>query len=163
MSFLRYTALVALALWIGGLTALGVAAPTIFSVLEAHNLAAGRELGGLVFGAIFARFLYAAWAFGAIVLISLGARAALGPRPRRFGIRMWTAALMLAMSVGTSLAIVPGIRRIETSVEGSIAALPADDARRVAFGRLHGLANGLMALTCLLGLGLVWTEMKDQP
>src|SRR5579862_7797350 len=113
MSFLRYTALVALALWIGGLTALGLAAPTIFGVLEAHDLMAGREMGGLIFGAVFARFLYASWGFGAILLLSLGLRAALGPRPRRFGIRMWIATSMLAMSVGTSWLIVPGIARIQ--------------------------------------------------
>jgi hypothetical protein len=88
-------------------------------------------------------------------------RAALGPRPRRFGIRMWIATAMLAMSVGTSLFIVPGIARIQTAVGTSITSLPDDDARRVTFNRLHGLANGVLAATCLLGFGLLWTEMKE--
>jgi hypothetical protein len=162
MSLMRFTALVALALWIGGLAALGaVAAPTLFETLQAHDPATGRELSGLAFGAVFTRFQFAAWGLGAAVVASLGIRAALGPRPRRLAIRLWVAALMISASVAVVIVIAPRIDRIRTSVTGPVANLPDTDARRVEFGRLHGLSNALMVLTLAGGLGLLWAEMKD--
>ena len=118
MTFLRYLALIALALWIGGLVALGlVAAPQLFDVLEARQAAGGRELAGELFGSIFDRFQHVAWGLGGVLLASLGTRAALGPRPRRFAVRMWTVSAMLAASVVTSFVITPRIDTIrrETS------------------------------------------------
>jgi hypothetical protein len=163
MSLLRYVAVLILAVWVGGLAVLGgVAAPAIFSVLEAHDPATGRELGGVLFGDIFGRFQYLAWGLGAVLLLSLGLRAALGPRPRRLALRVWIAAAMLAVSVVTVVAIAPRIDAIQASVTGTIAALPDTDARKVAFGRLHGLANALMLVTLAAGVGLLWAEMRDQ-
>jgi Domain of unknown function (DUF4149) len=162
MSLLRFAALVLLALWIGGLAVLGgVGAPVIFSVLEAHDPTAGRTLAGLVFGAVFDRFQHVAWIVGALLLIVLGVRAALGPRPRRLAWRVWTVVAMLAMSVVTSLVLAPRIDRIRESVTGTVAALPDTDARKVEFGRLHGASTGLMLVTLLAGLGLMWAEVRD--
>jgi hypothetical protein len=42
-----------------------------------------------------------------------------------------------------------------------MAALPTSDARKVEFGRLHGLSNGLMALTLMAGLCVFWIESRD--
>ena len=162
MFLLRFVAILALAVWIGGWIALGGAAPVIFSVLDAHGGPAGRELAGRLFGEIFQRAQYGSWVLGLVVLLSLGARAALGPRPRRLGVRMWTATVMLAVSVATVFVIVPRIDRIRDSVAGPIANLPATDPRQITFGRLHGLSNGLMLLTILLGVGLTWAEVRDQ-
>ena len=75
MSLLRFVAVVALALWVGGLVALGVAAPTLFQVLEQHA-PNGRELAGAAFGDVFARFQHVAWGLGTTLLASIGARAA---------------------------------------------------------------------------------------
>ena len=108
MTGLRYVALVALAVWVGGLVALGtVAAPALFAAIEAQNTPGGRELAGVLFGAVFSRFQYLAWALGLALLISLGARAALGPRPRRFAVRMWTVTAMLAGSLLATFFITP--------------------------------------------------------
>lgn len=162
MTFLRYLALIALALWIGGLVALGlVAAPELFDALQARNPAGGRQLAGELFGGIFSRFQYVAWGLGGVLLASLGTRAALGPRPRRFAVRMWTVSAMLAASVVTSFVITPRIDDIRREVSGPVAALSANDARKVTFGRLHALSNGLMLLTVLTGVGLIWVEMRD--
>ena len=80
MSLLRLACVLTLAGWIGGLAVLGtVVAPTVFTVLEAHDPIAGRTTAGLVFGAIFERFSHLSWGFGALMLALLGARAALGP------------------------------------------------------------------------------------
>jgi hypothetical protein len=163
MSLLRLACVLTLAGWIGGLAVLGtVVAPTVFKVLEAHDPIAGRTTAGLVFGAVFERFSHVSWGFGAALLALLGARAALGPRPRRLGIRMWTVTFMLGMSLSISFFLTPRINAIRDSVDGPVASLPDTDARKIEFGRLHGLSSGLMLVTIVAGIGLLWVEMKDQ-
>jgi len=162
MAFLRYLTVLALALWVGGLAALGgVGAPTLFGALEARDGAAGRETAGWLFGVIFDRFQQVSWGLAAVILIALAIRAALGPRPRRFGIRVWMVSAMLGLSLTTSLVVAPRIVAIRNAVSGPIASLPVTDARRITFGRLHGLSNGLMAVSLLIGLGLFWIETKE--
>jgi len=163
MSFLRLAGVVALAFWIGGLAALGASvAPALFDVLAAHDPTTGREMAGMLFGVVFERFQYAAWGAGAVVLLSLGLRAALGPRPRRFGVRLWVAALMVSASVSTVFLVAPRIDAIRSSVTGPVASLPDTDPRRIEFGRWHGLSSALMLLTIVAGTGLLWAELSDQ-
>ena len=158
---LRFLGVAALSVWVGGLTVLGIAAPVLFATLQGHDPIAGRELAGTAFGAVFARFQTAALISGAILLGSFAVRAALGPRPRRLAVRVWTVIAMLAISLATTVAISPRIDRLRTDAHGSIAALPEDDPRRDAFNRLHGLSNGLMLLTVGAGLVLLWFESTD--
>ncbi len=161
MSLLRFAALVALALWIGGLAALGgVGAPTIFSVLGSQDPVGGRVLAASVFGAVFERFQYLAWILAVLLLASLGARAAIGPRPRRLGLRMWTVTGMLAASLASVFLIAPRIEGLRGGAIGPVSSL--SEPQRTAFSQLHGLSTGLMALTIAAGLGLIWAEMKDQ-
>lgn len=160
MSLLRFAAVAALALWAGGLAVLGgLAAPVLFELLAAHDASGG--LAGRVFGVMFTRLQYVAWLLGLLVLASLGARAAIGPRPRRWGLRMWTVAGMLIMSLAIVFVIVPRIDGLRAGAGGSMQSLPEGDARRAAFGRLHALSTGLMGLSIVMGLGLIWTEMRD--
>jgi uncharacterized membrane protein len=162
MSVLRFVSVVLLALWVGGLAALGtIGAPAIFATIEAQDPSGGRTLAGAVFGAVFSRFQHVAWAIGGLLLAVLGARAALGPRPRRFGLRMWTIAGMVALSLVTVFVLGPRIDRLRESTPGTIAALPDTDPRKIAFGRLHGLSNGLMLVTLVAGLGLILAETRD--
>src|SRR5689334_6001993 len=142
MVFLRWLGLLALGFWIGGLVALGlVAAPALFAVLQQHDPAAGRELAGAAFGAIFNRFQYWTWAAGALLLVSIGFRAALGPRPKRFGLRMWIASGMLAASLVTVFVVTPRINAIAAASGQPLASLAANDPRRVEFGRWHGASS----------------------
>lgn len=163
MTLLRYAAFLGLAIWIGGLAALaGLGAPVLFEVLPAHDPAGGRELAGVVFGALFERFQYVAWAAALVVLASLSLRAALGPRPKRTAIRIWTVLAMVAMSVFTVYVIIPEIDAIRASVGGVIATLPETDPRRIEHGRWHGLSSALALVTVVGGLGLAWAEVRDQ-
>jgi uncharacterized membrane protein len=162
MFVLRFASVVLLAIWVGGLAALGaVGAPVIFATLEAHDPSGGRTLAGAVFGAVFSRFQHVSWGIAALLLAVLGIRAALGPRPRRFGLRMWTIAGMLALSVTTELVLTPRIDQLRESTPGAIAALPDSDPRKMTFGRLHGLSNVLMVITLVAGLGLILAETRD--
>lgn len=162
MPVLRVVSLALIALWIGGLTVLGIiAAPAIFSVLEVQDPVAGRTLAGMVFGDIFARFQQLAWGLGAGLLTLLGLRAALGPRPRRLAIQIWMVTGMLAASAYTGLIVSPRIEALRTETASTMAALPDTDPRKMEFGRLHGLSNGLMALTLAAGLAIFWIELRE--
>jgi uncharacterized membrane protein len=162
MVVLRVASLLALSIWVGGLAVLGfVVAPLVFSTLEAHDPAGGRALAGLVFGAVFARFQDWAWVLGAALIMLLGARALLGPRPRRLGWRLWTVAGMLGLSLYTAFAIAPRIDRIRRDTGGSVASLSDTDPRKQEFGRLHGLSNVFMLVTLAGGVGLLWIETTD--
>jgi hypothetical protein len=162
MAVLRFLSQAILAVWLGGLAVLGgVAAPVIFRVLEARDPIGGRELGGVVFGEIFRTFLSASIVCGVLMIVLLALRAALGPRPRRVGLRLWTVIGMIVISAGTLTVLVPRIDGIRRAVPGPIANLAPADPRRIDFGRLHALSNALMILTLLSGLGLVWFETQD--
>lgn len=173
MPILRVASLAIVALWIGGLAVLGlVAAPSIFAVLEQQDPVAGRTLAGLVFGDIFARFQRLAWFLGGSLILLLGIRALLGPRPRRLGVQMGLVTLMLAASASAALIITPRIDTLRTNVAAnsiptaglapvSFASLPDTDPRKQEFGRLHGVSNGLMLLTLLAGLAVYWFEARE--
>jgi len=162
MVVLRVASLVVLSLWIGGLAVLGfVAAPMIFATLEAQDPAGGRALAGLVFGAVFARFQDWAWVLGGVLILLLGARALLGPRPRRLGWRLWTIAGMLALSLYTAFSLAPRIDRIRRETSGSISSRPDTDPLKQEFGRLHGLSNIFMLVTLIGGVGLLSIETTD--
>ena len=163
MSFLRYLGVLALTFWIGGLAAIGgVAASATFSSLERQDPAAGRAVAGIVFGDVFNRFSYAALVAGGVIIASLGLRAALGPRPRRFGLRLWVAALMLAATVASIFVIQRRIEAIRATVSGAVASLPDSDPRKGEFGRWHGISSGVMLLTLVAGAGLLWIELDDK-
>jgi len=162
MSLLRFASCLALALWIGGLAVLGgVAAPTLFEVLESGDPTGGRVLAAELFGTIFTRFQHLAWILGGCLVGLLILRGVLGPRPRPFAIRFGAATLMLALSLVTGLVLVPRIDAIRLDTKGALAALADTDARKIEFGRLHGLSNGLMGVTLISGIWLLWMEMKD--
>jgi hypothetical protein len=162
MVVLRFLSLAVLAIWIGGLAVLGtMAAPVIFAVLESHAPATGAPLAGELFGALFRRFQLVALGLGGLLMALLGLRAALGPRPRRLALRLWTVAAMLAMSLATTFWIAPRIDAIRSGVPGAVAALPPDDPRRAEFGTLHAASTGFMFATLLAGLGLLFAETHD--
>src|SRR5262245_33542042 len=113
MRWLRYLALVVLCVWIGG-------------------------LAGNLFGAIFRRFELLSCCAAVILLATLVIRAALGPRPRRLGVRVWIGLILLGLNVADLV--------IKT---------PRFDASR------HELSTALMSITIVAGLGLLWFEAHD--
>jgi len=161
MLSVRFASLFLSALWIGGLAALGVAAPAVFAVLQLHDPMAGRTLAGEVFGAVLWRYQHVLWVAGGLQLALVGARAALGPRPRRFKLQLLVLVGMLAASSYSALVIAPRIDAIRTSTATSVAALPDDNPVKREFGRLHGLSNGLLALAFAGALALFWFDRRE--
>lgn len=162
MRALRYIALVALALWVGGLIVLGsIAAPSIFDVVALRGVADGRLLAGAVFGETLRRFHLLSYGCGGILVGSLMARAILGPRPMRFAVRLGIALLMLAASAYSGLVVSTRIARALTDLRAAPSSLAADDPQRAAFGRLHATSAALQLVPVLGGLMLMFWETKD--
>ena len=163
MFALRYLAVVAAAVWAGGLLALGaVAAPSIFDIIAARGLADGRLLAGAIFGEILRRFHLVAYVCGVLIAGTLIARALLGPRPVQFGPRLTVSAVMLATALYSGFILARQIEGARSDAGGAPSALAPDDPRRVTFGRLHALSTVLQLVPLLGGLGIIFWELKDR-
>ena len=160
MLLLRFVAVLAIAVWIGGLIALGgIAAPSVFDMLAASG-PDGRKLAGAVFGETLRRFHLVSYICGGLIVASLLTRAVLGPRPRRFAIRMLLAAVMLAASASVGLLVAPEIARAQKA-GATPSTLPEGDPARARFGRLHGLSSTLELVPVLAGLALLFLELRE--
>ena len=164
MLALRFAALVAIAVWIGGLLALGaIAAPAIFDVVASRGMADARLVSGAIFGEILRRFHLVAYGCGAAILLTLTIRAILGPRPRRFAIRLAIATIMLAAAVYAGLVLHHQIETLQRQIGVNVSAssLPNGDPRRVEFGRLHGRSALVQFVPIVGGLLLLFWELGD--
>jgi hypothetical protein len=158
---LRFVAVLALVVWIGGLLALGtIAAPSIFDVL-ATQPDGGRLLAGALFGEILGRFHLVSYGAGACLLGTIILRRILGPAPRRFAWRAGIALVMLSASVYSGVVVAGRIRQIQREIGVAPSTLPTGDPRRVEFGRLHGLSTALQLIPLLGGLMLMYWEIKE--
>ena len=162
MLFLRYVALLALVVWVGGLVALGaIAAPATFDVMAWRHVADGRLLAGAVFGEILNRFFYVSCGAGLVLLASFLLRRILGPKPRRLGIRGGILLLMLAATLYAGVVVAGRIAALQASIGVAPSSLAENDPRRVEFGRLHGLSSALQLVPLLGGLCLIYLELKE--
>ena len=162
MFALRYAALVAIALWAGGLVILGaVAAPSIFEALAGRGLADYRVVGGAVFGEVLRRFHLVAYGCAAVLFLSLLLRAILGPRPAYFGIRFAIFALMLTATLYSGLVLSRRVDQARAAAGGAPSSLAATDPRRIEFDRLHQLSTMLQLIPVAGGLALLFWEARD--
>jgi hypothetical protein len=165
MLVFRYLALTALVVWLGGMIALGLlVAPTTFGVLQASaaDPATGRMLAGSVFGEILRRFHLVAYGCGALLMLCLFVMKFVGPPPAAFEIRVAVVALMLGLAVYSGVPVSREIAAIQAQVKGPMSALPASDARKARFDRLHSLSTTLMVINMGLGLVLLYWYVREQ-
>jgi Domain of unknown function (DUF4149) len=135
--------LVALALWLGAsIFFAAVVAPALFAALS------NRTLAGDVVGRVLPTLFYSGIVV-ALLAVALEARAA-----GRVFTAHASAGLLLGAVCGAALAIGRGIDRLRAGVGGPIDALAPDDARRIAFGRLHALSVGALGVGMLAALVL---------
>lgn len=164
MPLLRYAAVLALVIWVGGLVALGaIAAPAAFDVAAARHLPDARLVAGALFGEMLRRFTLVCYGAGAVLLLTLIARRILGPRPHRFGWRAGLTLLMLATTAYAGVVVASRIQQLQHEMGVSPSSLPESDARRQEFGRLHGLSTALQLVPLLGGLALLFWEIKEKP
>ena len=162
MLALRLVYVLALSVWLGGMTILGaVVAPTIFQTLQGADPESGRALAGLAFGAILARFHYLAYGCGLLLLVMLIVIALLGPRPKHFAIRCGIVAGMLLVSAYSGVIVLGEIDAIQREVGTLPSRLPDGDPRRVRFDELHQLSTRLMMVDLIGALALLYWEARE--
>src|SRR4051794_14265023 len=106
MLVLRYAALLALTIWVGGLVVLGgIAAPSLFDVLALRHVPDDRVLAGALFGEMLRRFHLLSYRCGAVLIVTLLARGVLGPRPLKFAARLGIACAMIAATLYSGLVV----------------------------------------------------------
>ena len=159
---LRYAALLAAALWVGGLVTLGTAAaPAVFDTIAARGVSDGRILAGAIFGEAFHRFHLLAYGCGAVIILSLTLRAILGPRPVHFALRLAIATVMLATTLYSGLVLSRQVERARLDAGSAPSSLPEGDPRRAAFGRLHAMSTLIQIVPVAGGLVLLFRELTD--
>ena len=162
MLALRFVYVLALAVWLGGMTILGgLVAPTVFQVLQTADPASGRALAGAVFGTMVARFHLISYGCGALLLITLIAMALLGPRPKALAIRCAVVAAMLGVTAYSGVAVLGEIDAIQRQVGTLPSRLPDGDPRRVRFDDLHRLSERLMMINLIAALALIYWEATE--
>jgi hypothetical protein len=162
MLALRYLYVLALVIWLGGMVVLGaMVAPATFQVLQASAPEIGRALAGELFGTILARFHYVAYACGGILLVSIGAMAVLGPRPRSFAIRLGLITVMLLVALYSGFVVLRSIDAMQLEAGRLPSLLPAGNPIRVRFDQLHQLSTRLMLVNIAGALALLYWEARD--
>ena len=162
MLALRLVYVLALAVWLGGMTMLGaVVAPTIFQTLQAADPGSGRALAGLAFAAILTRFHFVAYGCGILLLVMLIAMALLGPRPKHVAIRCAIVVGMLLVSAYSGVVVLGEIDAIQREVGTLPSRLPEGDPRRVRFDALHQLSTRLMMVDLIGALALLYWEARE--
>ena len=162
MRAVRYLYVLALAVWLGGMTVAGlIVAPVTFRLLEEWNPTMGRVLAGDVFGAVLSRMNVVAYVAAAVMFSALTLQRLLGPRPRSYGIRVGVIAAMLAFTMYSGVVAAPRIDELQAGVSGPMSQLPPEDARRLEFDRLHNLSTALAMATIVGGLVLLGWETRE--
>jgi hypothetical protein len=162
MIVVRYAALAALVVWLGGMVVLGLlVAPSTFRVLQAYDPVAGRVLAGALFGTILRQFHLLAYVCGSVILLSLLTLKLVGPPPRAFPVRAAIVVVMLAVAVYSGVPVTREIVQIQSQVSGPMNKLPETDPRRIRFDRLHALSTTLMTINMALGLVLLFWYVRE--
>src|SRR4029453_17951534 len=137
MFFVRQIGLVALAVWLGGMSVIGfLVAPTTFHVLESADPHNGRVLAGALFGEVLRGFHLLAYACGVILLLSLLIIKFVGPPPRAFKVRVSIVTLMLAIAIYSGDPLTGALTSLQSSVAVPIHTLEETDPRRNRFDQI---------------------------
>jgi hypothetical protein len=145
-----------LALWLGAAGFFSVAvAPALFAVVPTRTMAGevvGRLLPAIFYSGIVAGILL----IGVDLLIR---------RQWEWGGREIAGLVMIGACAIAQLFVGPRIERLRAEIGGPLESLAIDDARRVAFGRLHGASVawlGAAMLAAVVALVLAARAVPQQ-
>ncbi len=135
-----------LALWVGGMVNLAfIVAPLLFQHFDRDR---ASEVTALLFPPFFSyNLLLSALA---LVCFFLLARQGLP----RFRLTLALLLVALGLNIGQKFILLPQAEALRAAV-GSFENTPKEDPNRKAFGRLHGLSNGVSLLLLLDGVLLL--------
>jgi uncharacterized membrane protein len=158
MFVVRQIGLVALAVWLGGMSVIAfLVAPTTFRMLEAADPHNGRVLAGALFGEVLRGFHLLAYACGVILLLSLLVIKFVGPPPGAFKVRICLVTVMLAIALYSGVPLTRALTSLQSSVAVPINTLEDTDPRRNRFDRLHATSTALWTVNIALALiSLAW-------
>ena len=72
------------------------------------------------------------------------------------------AALLVLSSLGAQLGVAPRIERARASLGPSLESVDPSDARRQAFGRLHGISVLLLGVGMVAAAGATWGSLASR-
>jgi len=131
---------VVLAFWLGAAAFFSVAvAPALFAALPTRTLAGevvGRVLPGVFYSGIVVGVL--------VAVIEIASRGAWSWRGRE----MLGASIAIACAIAQFI-VSPRIASLRAEIAGPVESLPIDDARKVLFGRLHGVSIAWLGVAML--------------
>jgi mannose/fructose/N-acetylgalactosamine-specific phosphotransferase system component IID len=129
-----------LAFWLGAAAFFSVAlAPVLFAVLPTRTLA-GEVVGRVLPGVLYSGIVVG----GLIITIEVALRRAWSWRGREV-----LGALIVAACAIAEFIVGPRIARLRAEATMPIDSLPVDDARRMMFGRLHGVSVAWLGVAML--------------
>jgi hypothetical protein len=156
VTFLRFTRILSLALWLGGFFFFGaVVAPTLFTAQPSHALA------GLIVGISLHRLHWIGMICALLFLLAGVLMALLQSGASPFRRRELLLAAMLAITCYLQFSFEPRMIRLRDSM-GIIDNVPVTDARRVEFNRLHEWSTKLEGSVFFLGVALLYLEVRDR-
>ena len=149
MWFLRFLMLLALIIWIGGITFFAfVEAPTLFAVLPSAKIA------GDIVSPSLSKLHWMGLICGAVFLISsLFYNQLKHARPKPLAASHVLIALMLLLTAISQFRLTPRMTNLRAEMQ-AVDRLPGGDAR-AEFGRLHAWSTRLESGVLLLGIGVV--------
>lgn len=146
---LRYLMLFSLTVWLGGIILFSVLAPTAFSVLPSHYLAA------LIVGPMLSKLHWMGIGSGIVFLFcAFSEMLASAKRPRNqthLSLANLLICLMLAFTCISQFVVMPRMAGLRKSV-GDIETLAGADPVRMHFNALHAWSTRLEGAVLLLGL-----------
>ena len=129
-----------LGLWLGAAVFFSAAvAPAVFAVLPT------RTLAGAVVGRLLPSVFYSGMLIGILVIVL---QVLAGGEWNVRG-RETAGALMVLACAVAQFVIAPRIERVRAEIAGPLESLSLDDARRIAFGRLHGFSVAWLGLAMI--------------
>jgi Domain of unknown function (DUF4149) len=139
-------AVVVASLWMGAaLLLIASVAPAAFATIPSQTVA------GVLVGRVLSPVFLTGFAGGVALTVAAVQES---PSPGRRA--QVLAAVAWGLTCGVSqFVLAPRIRAIQDAIGGPISGLAADDARRMAFGRLHGTIFGVYLLAILSAAAIV--------
>jgi hypothetical protein len=154
MNFLRFSMLVALAVWLGGLVFFPVVAATAFSTLPTSHMA------GVVVRGSLHKLHVMGFICGAIFLVCslIYNRVMLG-RTKLFAFSHLFMVFMLTLTAISQFKIIPRMEALRAAA-GEINLLTPDDSIRAQFDALHVWSTRLEGAVLVLGVVLLYATSR---
>jgi hypothetical protein len=157
----RYAALAALALWLGGTSVLGLlAAPASTGAWSAPAWLVGLSSETALDGYL-SLFHVLSYTCGAILIVSLLVIKFVGPPPAAFKARLALVSLMLVCAAYSRFPLAREIKQLNSTAAGIVDEPAAFDADRQRLDWLHRIDLMLMGLNIVLGASLLTWYVRD--